>query len=54
MTLTPERLAMIRELARSGDPWFRGYLAAVADLTQPPETPGASSCPTLAQRKDTP
>lgn len=49
MRLTPERLATIQDIARSGDPYWRGYLAAVADLTQPSETPGASSC-----QEDTP
>ena len=48
--LTPERLATIRRLAAEGDPFWRGVAAT---LPQPPETPGAASCPTLAQRKDT-
>lgn len=43
MILTPERLNMIRRLARE-DPYWHGYLAAINDLTQPPETPGVSSC----------
>lgn len=50
--LTPDRLAIIRRLAAEGDPFWRGVAIT---LPEPPETPGAFSCPTtLAQRKDTP
>lgn len=49
--LTPEWRAKVKQLARTRDPFFEGVQWAL-DLTdhhQPPETPGATSCP-----KDTP
>lgn len=40
LDLTPERMKMIRRLART-DPYFRGMLAAL----EPSETPRVLSCP---------
>ena len=57
---TPEWRAKVEALARGRDPFFGGAQWMLDTLdqqpagTQPPHDAGASSCPTLAQRKDTP
>lgn len=41
--MTPDQIARIRRLARTGDPFYRGAAWMLDQLTQPPQTAGASS-----------